>query len=227
MAMVLSIAVQRKDWIFALTNITYITVTMYFLYAAIAVSYQHWAKSRVNQYQIDGKAINSEPSVSSSTNLDAYLSNEDIHVCCKIHWFLYTVALNSCTFVFIAFWLVLIAPSGGLHAHSPLIMYIIIDHHGLNFLLLIVDFFMNRIPVRILHCVYSSLFIGSYYVYNSIYWSITKRLIYGKILDYGGNTGLAVGLAFASVIVASPAIQFFWCFAFLLKKKFILQTQGT
>ena len=136
----------------------------------------------------------------------------------KAHWFLYNLSLGMCTFVFIAFW-VMLAPNQKRGFKPSLRTYLVIDRHGINLVLIVIDFVINKIPIRILQFVYSSVFLGLYFVYNSIYWSQTGNLVYGKILDYGSNGPTVAALALSGMFIAIPLIQVLWFALTLLGKK--------
>ena len=138
----------------------------------------------------------------------------------QVHWFLFNVASNVCTFVFFSYWILMFPTDTVLKNNEhPLTTYITIDRHGINLLLLLLDFFLSCTPVRLLHFVYPLCTIALFFVYNSIYWASTGALVYGKVLDYGNNTGQAVALVFVAVFIASPAAQFVWFLLFLCRRR--------
>ncbi len=199
------------EWVFKLTSVNYMIVTVYILYAAISVSYQYWMSCRYRP---------SEEKTTSKSQ--AYKVNTedgtDISCSLKVHWFLHNLAANHCTFITLAFW-VMLAPSRKGGFPPSMRTYLVIDRHGINLLLLIIDFLVNKIPFRVLHCVYPSIFIGLYFIYNAIYWAITQKLVYGEILNYETRAGKIAGMVLGAVIFAVPIIQMIWFLAFILKKK--------
>ena len=114
----------------------------------------------------------------------------------------------------------LLAPNRKGRYEPTLRTFLLIDRHGINLVFMIVDFLLNRIPVRLLHFVYTTLFLGFYLAYNSIYWATTGDLIYGKILDYGSSPGKVVGLAAGGGFVVIPLIQLGWVMLSCVKHSF-------
>ncbi len=135
----------------------------------------------------------------------------------KFHWLIFNLSINVCTFVFFSYW-ILIFPKDEDINKNPRLTYLTIDRHGINFIVLIFEFICSNAPVHLLHFVYPSCFIGLYFISNMIYWSSTKHLIYGKMLDYRDNTGTAVGMVIAAVVVAIPFFHLCWFLLYLLKE---------
>eukprot|EP00794_Sanderia_malayensis_P006029 gene6029-6730_t len=198
----------NRGWIFALTSWNYLFNTLYFVYAAITVTYLAFMKSKSAKLSADNQN-NEATGVSRS-------SSERIGILLKIHWFLHGLSFNVCTCVFLMFW-VIVAP-GREGGYSPSMKtFLVIDRHGINLILLIIDFTMlTKIPFRILHCLYASIFIGLFWIYNAIYWSITKKLIYSA-MDYGTKPGFAIGMILVAVLLVPPLIHFLWYLAHRLK----------
>lgn len=205
-------------WIYALTSLNYIIGTTYFLFAACVVS---WNFANPRQSQYGGSAVQRREQRMSTAALkeeEPTTTTKAFKVVCQVHWFLHNLSLNVCTVVFICFWVIL-APNrkGG---YPPTFhTFLVIDRHGINLVLLIIDFLFIRIPTRILHCVYPSLFLGLYFLYNYIYWSKTGSLIYGKTLDYGTRGAFVAGLAVGGMFVGIPLIQFIWFCAYYMKQR--------
>ena len=201
---------SKYVWLFALTSVNYILCTIYFIYAALNVTRSYKRPSCQTEQATKGMQRCGEGKA--STKPVFLLRN-------KVHWFLYNLSLVTCTFVFFAFWLML-APNRKGGYGPTLHSFLVIDRHGINWLLMIIDFVLNKIPVRLLHFVYTSLFLGLYMVYNSIYWATTGHLVYGKILDYGSNPGMVSGMAFGGMLVIIPLIQFAWFSMSIFKQRF-------
>ena len=191
---------SRIRWMFALTSVNYILGTIYFIYAAIFITHRNnLPRSRT------GDRTDREPGTADKQQN----SEPNLRIWAKVLWFLYNLSLGTCTFVFIAFW-VMLAPKRTGGYEPTLHTFLLIDRHGINLVLMIVDFLLNKIPVRLFHFFYTTLFLGLYLAYNSIYWAMTGDLIYGKILDYGSSPSRVVGLALGGGFVIVPLIQFGW-----------------
>jgi len=138
----------------------------------------------------------------------------------KVHWLLFNTSAVVCSFVFGAYWILIFPTDADVRSGDrPLAAFLTIDRHGINLLLLVIDFFLSCTPVRLLHFIYPSCALGLFFVYNGIYWASTGDLIYGEVLNYGSNTGKAVTMVFMAVLVVSPIIQLLWLCLFLLRTK--------
>ena len=191
----------------------YIVGTVYFIFSAIRVT-RCYTRPRCQTEQ--------ETSIGPRAE-DGSVTKEEQSGCpelpfgTKVHWFLFNLYLGLCTFVFIAYWVIL-APARTVGFSPSLKSYLVIDRHGINFGLMLIDFVLNRIPIRLLHYSYTSLALLLYLVYNSIYWSATGRLFYGKWLDYGSHLGLVFGLVLGTILLILPLIQLAWFSLNRLKK---------
>ena len=218
-AMTLSITEHSQGkWIYLLTSLNYIIGTTYFLFAAVIVTW-HFANPR--QSQPGGSAVQRREQRMSTVALkeeEATAITKPFKVTCQVHWFLHNLALNICTFVFVCFW-VIIAPNRTRGYPPTLHTFLVFDRHGINLVLLIVDFLLIRIPTRILHCIYPSISLGLYFLYNYIYWSKTGSLIYGKTLDYGTRGGFVAGLAIGGMLGLIPLMQLMWFSAYYMKQR--------
>lgn len=135
----------------------------------------------------------------------------------KLHWLLFNAAANVSSFVVLGYWLFLFSTKKSFG--NAVVIYTTIDRHGLNLLLLLVDFFLSCTPVRLLHFVYPSAVLACYFIYNCIYWASTGTLVYGEMLDYGKNTGKAVAMVIVAVFIVPPLAQLAWFMLFLLRNK--------
>ena len=201
------------DWMFALTSINYILCTIYFIYAAIHVTHS----LIVIRAGESAKGTQSMVGTQHTSQSRSRIRN-------NVHWLLYTLSLGTCTFVFVAFW-VMLAPYRKTGYTPTLHTFLLFDRHGINLVLIAIDFAVNKIPVRLLHFVYTTLLFGLYLVYNSIYWASTGKLMYGKTLDYGSSPGRVAGLAVGGGFVAIPLIQLGWYMLSLLKQSHMKEVQ--
>ena len=205
-------------WIYLLTSLNYVIGTTYFLFAAFVVS---WNLANPRRSQYGGSAVQRRQQRMSTVALkeeEPTTTTKPFKVVCQVHWFFHNLSLNLCTFVFVCFW-VIIAPNRKGGYPPTLHTFLVFDRHGINLVLLIFDFLLIRIPTRILHCVYPSVFLGLYFLYNYIYWSKTGSLIYGRTLDYGVRGGFVAGLAVGGMFGAIPLMQFMWFCAHYIKQR--------
>ena len=227
--MVLSIDERGSDptWPLYLTSVNYIIVTGYFITAtSISVHYALAHKSEKGEL-----ASNIEPALSidksNSTPTQLYQLTETIsnhnpprkHLqwYFKVYFFLFHLVLSVCTMVTILFWTV-IFPIRDVSGLSSYQWYIVVDRHGLNLILVLVEFVLNRVPVRLLHFIYGVIVLILYIVYNAIYWSVSKKLIYGNVLNYGKYPGIVLGLIFGGILMLM-IIQLCWFAAFRLRTR--------
>ncbi|XP_078657119.1 protein rolling stone-like [Branchiostoma floridae x Branchiostoma belcheri] len=120
----------------------------------------------------------------------------------KCYWILYNIAFAVGLYVTVAFWILLRGARDAYSASSILT-------HGTNCVVIVIDILISGLPCRLLHFIYPSCFALVYILFTVIYWAaggtdiINRSWIY-PVLDYGGNPGLAVGVAVGSVLLAAP-----------------------
>ena len=132
----------------------------------------------------------------------------------KLYWFLYTSSFIVCLTVATLFWPLL---SNGSSRGGARGLFIAIDRHGINFVLLLFEFVVNKIPVRIYHYIHPFGFFAVYMAFNGFYFEITGLLIY-KLIDWAsGYTSIIVIV----VAVFSLLLQFLFYFIDYLKRRFI------
>lgn len=101
--------------------------------------------------------------------------------------------------------------------------------HALNSVVMLAEFLVDCIPVRILHMLYVMIFSVVYSLFTIIFWAAGgvnedgNPYIY-KILDYeNGNPALISSVLLGIVFVVSPALQVF-LFALYHFKSFVKKT---
>lgn len=191
-------------WVIYLTSINHIIVTIYFISSSLISSYHIWRSRAIGSSPImeeEGLAPNSPPSQQPQGRLmKSYL---------KFHWLLFNLSINICSFVFLSYWILVYPNDENIFKNSTL-TFLTIDRHGINLLLLLVEQLISQTPIRILHFVYPAGLLLLYFISNMIYWATTKKLIYGKVLDYGNNTALAVVMVTIAIVIAAPIIHLCW-----------------
>ena len=95
--------------------------------------------------------------------------------------------------------------------------YFVIHSHGVTYLLVLIDFLLSQIPVRVLHLVYVVLFGLLYGLFSFVYTSVTGVSVY-PVLNWNTNPGGAslFCLIAASVIIILHLILYLM---YYLKKK--------
>ena len=158
-------------WIIFATSWNYIVVTAYFVYAAI---------------------------ISMTTyNERHYREKHSLPIKFKILWLLSSISLTICSIVVIFYWAVLHDFNTPLKLNLK--SYLLIDRHGINLFLMIVEFFLHIIPVQFLHFIYPFGFGLLYAIFNIIYFFITGNGVYGFI-DWRDNLGRTIGTLIGTLV---------------------------
>ena len=218
--MVLSIEYRGFDpaWLLYLTSVNYIIVTGYFITATfISLHYVLSHKSEKGEL-----APNTDPVLASDPQFSETNSNHDppgkqLQWYFKVYFLLFHLVISVCTLVAILFWTVIL-PIRNVSSLSSYRVFIMIDRHGLNLILVLVEFFLNKVPVRLLHFIYGAIVLILYILYNAIYWSASKKLIYGNVLNYEKYPGFVIGLIFGGILLLM-IIQLCWFAAFRLRTR--------
>jgi FAR-17a/AIG1-like protein. len=96
----------------------------------------------------------------------------------RIFWLLSNLAYMVGGLIVIMYW-------GFVHRQrflkTPGDYYDIINFHGIIYFLVLIDFFMGNVPIRILHTFYVILFGLTYAVFSAIYTMVSGRWIYPVI----------------------------------------------
>lgn len=197
--MLLSVAQEAEEetrppfsprWVIFATSWSYILVTAYFAYAAI-ISMTSYHKR-------------------------CYQQKDSLPVKYKILWFLSSTSLTICSLVVIFYWTLLHDFNRKLKL--DLRTYLLIDRHGINLFLLLVEFSVNIIPVQILHFIYPLGFGVLYGIFNITYFFVTGDGAY-SFIDWRNNTGQSVA-AFIGALVAIIILHIVWYFIYRVKIKF-------
>jgi len=114
----------------------------------------------------------------------------------KFVWIFHEVAFSFALYITVAFWSFLDRNTSALS----------VNVHAMNLVIMVLDLFISNIPIRILHFYHASLGGVVYTIFSLIlHWAgyTSDRPIY-PILDWSGRTGLAIGLALITIIIALP-----------------------
>jgi hypothetical protein len=132
-----------------------------------------------------------------------------------IHWILFALASESALAITILYW----ALFGGVASIS----YLNIFTHLINSIVILIDMWITRLPVRIYHMVYCILFGAAYTLFTGLYYAGGGRTAFNTtfiypVLDYDENPGLAVGMGFISSFLLAPLIHLFFYGNYLLRE---------
>jgi hypothetical protein len=205
-----------------LTNWGYMLVTAYLTWSALSVTLRYLQQSlpacekfRLKQ-QAKDDIINNE--MSSKPKGCSGCTHNSLQWYEIIHWILFVLSSNGALTITLGYWLLLFKPK-----KFDEFIYYNLSAHLFNSLVVLMDIWITRLPVRIYHFFYVmfvgsvySLFTGLYYVgggrneYNDTY-------IY-QIIDYKTDPGLSVGLLLGVVLVGVPLINLFLYCNYLLRE---------
>ena len=99
--------------------------------------------------------------------------------------------------IFLIYWIFIFGEYVFTHAGE---WFVAISVHGVNLLLLLIDFAFHKIPVRIMHFVYSFVIGALFAVMSVVYTLSSKKPIYA-ILDWNTYPGHAVGYVIACFVL--------------------------
>lgn len=105
-----------------------------------------------------------------------HVAPRDMTCSFKLVWVLHNVAITMTATIVAGYWTVVHDYSRELS--MDLDTFLTIDSHGINLLLLILDFFVNKIPFRVLHFIHPFLLACIYVVFHIVYWATTDDIVY-------------------------------------------------
>lgn len=156
--------------------------------------------------------------------LASIYSQDNIPCVVKIMWCLYIIGGTLAFIIFAGYWGCYVTQSGrasganssSVFCNSP--DFHSVQVHGLNFLVVLIDLFISRIPFQLLHFLYPTSFIFAYVVFSLIYWRAGGVNHNGDpyiyfVLDYGSdpdNGGVAVVLILTSAIIYGVLFLIAW-----------------
>ena len=209
-----------------MTSVNYILVTGYFVTVTF-ISLHHVLKLKMEEL-----TSNTEPVISfhksiptttqpnsqfTETNFNHNPPRKQLQWYFKVYFLLFQLVITFCTQTAVVYWTALF-PIANMNRTSYG-WYIIVDRHGLNLILVLLEFALNRAPVRLLHSIYCAVFLVLYIVYNAIYWSVTKEFIYGNVLNYEKYLGFVIGIIFGGTCLVLPLTQLLGYIAFHLRTR--------
>lgn len=164
--LILSIVISdRFKWLIFLTSWSWLLCTVYYV-VITAVSLYYWLKLR-----------HQDP--------NDVVMPAGVRV---LTWVLFDMSLGISLLVTLMFWGFVVRPG---NFRTPMTSYLSISEHMANLVLLCIDFFFHRIPVRIFHSIYPIVFGFIYLLFSAIYYVVTKDVIYG-ILNWGKHVDSAI-----------------------------------
>ena len=147
------------------------------------------------------------PSVSSDVFLN---SPKRLPLIFKVNWLFSSIALNSSVIVTIVYWVLLFKNHS---MNIPYLKwYLRTDRHGIMLFWLILDHFITKLPIRILHFIYPSIFVLLYGIFNVIYTKVEGTFLY-PMLDFENKLFWSILSLTLACLVIVPVLQIFsyWC----------------
>ena len=129
----------------------------------------------------------------------------------KVMWAIHIVAVAASLPVTVVFWATVFEPENGASAAS-------IHVHGVNLLLVLIDIFVSRIPILILHFFYPMAYAVVYVTFLAVYWAangtneLSQRYVY-SITDFGQSPVSASFACIGLVLVAGVVHLLFFAIA--------------
>ena len=87
------------------------------------------------------------------------------------------------------------------HFDTPELIFSYVNDHGINLVLILIDFCFHKIPVRIFHVVYSITVAIIYIILSVIYNFAADEPIY-KVLDWDSKAGWAILYVIIAIVLA-------------------------
>ena len=181
--------ITMSVWAYVIFNIALMLVTF--------ITYKYF----INKLRSVGVVSSSEMAAETSTQQLSYNDNNISHVE-KITWLLYTVSLTMTFMVTAGYYT---AAGTNFDDFDVFALHI----HGINLLIMCVDFLLSQIPIHFLHFYFPTIFVAVYLIFTGIYYAAGGTGAQGRayiypLLDYENHPGKAVLLAV--VLVISTAI---------------------
>ena len=109
----------------------------------------------------------------------------------------------------LGFWILL----SGTFSSSTLSNPLNIHEHAINYVLLLIDLFVNDIPIRMLHFIYPVGYGLTYTIFTVILWAAGRTApVYRGVLDWERFPGRSALVTMLTTFVALPLFHIVWHF---------------
>lgn len=125
-----------------------------------------------------------------------------------IQWFLFIIG-NEGAFIIMILYCSFVLRGQNLTPFS-------INHHIINGIISIIDFWVTGVPANLLHFIYPIICGVIYVTFSGIYFTISGDIIY-SVLDYDSRPGAAVGLSLAVILLFLPFVHFIIFLQYVIK----------
>ena len=106
----------------------------------------------------------------------------------SLFWIWYGLTYVICTVMVVLYWAFVVE---NFHFDTPELIFSYVNDHGINLVLILIDFCFHKIPVRLFHVVYSIIVAIIYIILSIIYNFAADKPIY-KVVDWNDKPGWAV-----------------------------------
>ena len=125
----------------------------------------------------------------------------------QVTWLLYNVAFSAGILVTVFYWAFVLEGTPG---------FLDVSAHALNSVVILIEFFLGRVPIRLLHAIYTMFYCTVYVIFTVIYWKAgglnaeDETYIYEDI-DYDKNSaGEILAMVLPAVLIVPPLCQLFF-----------------
>jgi hypothetical protein len=171
-------------------------------------------------------------------DMNIELSNKPVGYCCPhntlrwyefIHWALFLVGSEVAVCITLLYWPIF---SSYLDPRV-LLAYSNIFVHLINSIVVIIELWITRLPIRVYHVIYIMCGSCVYLLFTGLYFAGGGGNPYDNgtyiypVLDYGNDPGLAVGLGISSIFVLAPLVHLMFYGVYILREVLLMLVYST
>ena len=187
---------EDARWFVFFTSWNYTACVVYF----VAITIQNGIFVFKKKKSFSERLLNKEEYSSTGNLIDESTEDDDqLTGADKFVWLMFNITLPACFCVVVAFWSIIYGPNTN-------VTFFTVDRHGIDLVLILVDFSLHKIPVRVLHFVYPTTFLILYMIFSVIFSHATDFIIYSAV-DWRKNPTKST-LLFLALIIASGVVHF-------------------
>lgn len=207
---------RAKLFIF-LTNWTYLILNLFFLQAtslSLCAFCNEYRNSRGTHPNTNDKPESSvavemgsgdDKPESSETATEVAHDEDALRFHHKFFWLLYIISANAGLLVTVGYWTVLYEEDEPVDLNN-------ITKHALNSVFMVIDTFLNSIPVRLFHFIYALVYTFVYLAFTVVYWQLGGTNIQGQphiyeLLDYNNFEASTGWLVAFFLLLVLPVLQ--------------------
>ena len=178
----------QHDWLTFLTNWTYFILTCHLVVAAVITVLKTIENGRCCTWRFEQEQ-----------------ETRTIPIYMKISWCLFSIVSSSASVVTIVYFTALYPRVGpGYISEED------INLHLMNSVLVLLEYVISALPLRLLHIIYPELYGLTYVIFSYVYWTFDhSRVLYPGVLDWNYPRKTIIHL-FLVAAIGVPALHFFW-----------------